>query len=72
MYEVMKINDKCNVFGIEKTHDDKYRIYKDDRNAIKKSNAILYDDFFLWYDIEPFRTLEACYNFMTSNINDLM
>lgn len=72
MYEIMRINNKCDVFGIEKTHDNKYRIYKDDRNAIKKSDAILYDDFFIWRDIEPFKTLQDCYKFMVSHINDLM
>lgn len=40
--------------------------------ALMKTNAVLYDDYFLWSDIEPFETLECCYNFMVSHINDLM
>ena len=72
MFECMKINNKCDIFGIEKTSDNKYVIYKDDSNAIMKTNAVLYDDYFLWSDIEPFETLEGCYNFMVSHINDLM
>ena len=72
MFECMKINNKCNIYGIEKTSDNKYIIYKDDTNAIMRTNAVLYDDFFIWLDIEPFETLEKCYDFMVSHIDDLM
>ena len=72
MFEYMKINNKCDVFGIEKTSDNKYIIYRYDSNAMMRTNAVLYDDLFMWLDIEPFETLENCYNFMMSYIDDLM
>ena len=72
MFECMRVNNRCDVFGIEKTSDNKYIIYKDDTNAIMKTNAVLWDDLFLWLDIEPFETLEKCYDFLVSHINDLM
>ena len=72
MFECMQINNKCNIFGVEKTRDNKYIIYKYDSNAMMRTNAVLWDDLFLWLDIEPFETLEGCYNFMVSYINDLM
>lgn len=71
MYEVMRTNNKCDVFGIE-AHNGEYRIYKDDRNALKKTDAMLYDDVFIWCDIKPFTTLTACYRFMMSHIEELM
>lgn len=72
MFECMKINNKCNIFGIEKTSNDKYVIYKYDSNAMMRTNATLYDGLFIWLDIEPFETLEKCYDFMVSHIDDLM
>ena len=72
MFECMQINNKCDVFGIEKTSDDTYVIYKYDSNAMMRTNAVLYDDLFMWLEIEPFETLEGCYDFMVSYINDLM
>ena len=72
MFECMKINNKCDVFGIEKTRNNQYVIYKYDSNAMLKTDAVLWDDLFLWLDIEPFETLEKCYDFMTSHIDDLM
>ena len=47
-------------------------IYRYDNNAMLKTNAVLYDEIFHWLDIEPFETLEKCYNFMVAYINDLM
>ena len=72
MFECMQVNNRCDIFGIEKTRNNKYIIYKHDTNALMKTNAVLYDDYFLWSDIEPFETLKECYEFMTSHINDLM
>ena len=72
MFETMKINNKCDVFGIEKTSNNQYVIYRYDNNAMLKTNAVLYDEIFHWLDIEPFETLEKCYNFMVAYINDLM
>ena len=72
MFECMRIDNKRDVFSIEKTNNNKYVIFKHDANALMKTNAVLYDDYFLWSDIEPFETLERCYNFMVSHINDLM
>ena len=72
MYEVMRINNKCDIFGIEKTHNGEYRIYKDDRSALKRTDAMLYDDVFIWCDIKPFATLTTCYKFMVSHIEELM
>ena len=72
MFECMRIDNKRDVFSIEKTNNNKYVIFKHDTNALMKTNAVLYDDYFLWLDIEPFETLEKCYNFMASYINDLM
>ena len=72
MYELMRINNKCDIFGIEKTHDEKYKIYRHDTNAIAKTDAILYDDIFIWNDIESFETLTECYKFMVSHVDDLM
>ena len=72
MFECMKINNRCDVFGIEKTSDDKYVIYRYDSNAMLKTDAVLYDDLFMWLDIEPFETLEGCYDFLVSYINDLI
>ena len=46
MFECMKINNKCDVFGIEKTNNNKYVIYKHDSNAVMKTEATLYDDLF--------------------------
>ena len=68
----MQINNKRDIFAIEKTNNNKYIIYKHDTNACMKTDAVLYDDYFLWSEIEPFETLESCYNFMVSHINDLM
>ena len=72
MYEVMRINNKCDVFGIEKMYNNEYKIFKYDSNAIKKTDAILYDDVFIWCDIKPFATLATCYKFMMSHIDKLM
>ena len=72
MFECMQVNNKCDIFGIEKTSDNKYVIYKYDSNAMMRTNAVLYDDLFMWLDIEPFETLEGCYEFLASYINDLM
>ena len=72
MFECMRINNKCDVFGIEKTNNNKYIIYKHDSNAVMKTEAVLYDDYFLWSDIGAFETLKDCYNFMISHIDDLM
>ena len=72
MFECMKINNKCDVFGIEKTSDNKYVIYRYDSNAMMRTNAVLYDDLFMWLDIGPFTSLKRCYDFMVSYIDDLM
>ena len=72
MFKYMKINNKCDVFGIEKTSDNKYVIYRYDSNAMMRTNAVLYDGIFPGIEIEPFETLEKCYNFMVSYIDDLM
>lgn len=72
MYEVMRINNKCDIFGIEKTHNNEYKIYRHDTNARAKTDAILYDDVFIWCDIKPFATLATCYKFMTSHIDELI
>ena len=72
MFECMQVNNKCDIFGIEKASDNTYIIYKYDSNAMMRTNAVLYDDLFMWLDIEPFETLEKCYNFMISHIDDLM
>ena len=72
MFECMKINNKCDVFGIEKTSDNKYVIYRYDSNAMMRTNAVLYDGIFPGIEIEPFKTLEKCYDFMVSHIDDLM
>lgn len=72
MFECMKINNKCDIFGIEKTSNNTYVIYKYDSNAMMRTNAVLHDEIFLWLEIEPFTSLERCYNFMVSYINDLM
>ena len=72
MFEYMKINNRCDVFGIEKTSNNKYVIYRYDSNAMLKTNAVLYDDLFMWLEIEPFETLEKCYNFMVAYIDDLI
>ena len=72
MFECMKINNRCDIFGIEKTSNNQYVIYRYDNNAMLKTNAVLYDDLFMWLDIEPFETLEKCYDFMTSHIDDLI
>lgn len=72
MFECMQINNKCDIFGIEKNRKGEYVIYKYDSNAMMKTNAVLYDDLFVWLEIEPFETLEGCYNFMMSHIDDLM
>ena len=72
MFECMKINNKCDVFGIEKMSNNQYVIYRYDNNAMLKTDAVLWDDLFLWLDIEPFETLEKCYDFMVSHIDDLM
>ena len=45
--------------------------YKDRLNCFF-NNAVLYDDLFMWLDIEPFETLEKCYDFMVSYIDDLI
>lgn len=44
MFECMQVNNKAVIFGIEKTRDNKYVIYKHNRNAIMKTNAVLYDN----------------------------
>ena len=72
MFECMRIDNKHDVFSIERTSDNKYVIFKHDTNALMKTNAVLYDNYFLWCDIEPFETLTGCYKFMVSHINDLM
>lgn len=72
MFECMRIDNRRDIFNVEKTNNNKYVIYKHDNNAVMKTEAVLYDDYFLWLDIEPFETLENCYNFMISHINDLM
>ena len=72
MFECMQINNKCDVFSIEKTNNNKYVIYKYDSNAMMRTDAVLYDDLFMWLDIEPFETLEKWYNFMIFHIDDLM
>ena len=72
MFECMKINNRCDVFGIEKTRDNKYIIYKYDSNAMMRTDAVLWDGIFPGIEIEPFETLKGCYNFMISYINDLM
>lgn len=72
MFECMRIDNRRDIFAIERTNNNKYVIYKHDTNAIMKTNAVLYDNYFLWSDIEPFKTSEECYNFMVSHIDDLM
>ena len=72
MFECMKINNKCDVFRIEKTSNNQYVIYKYDSNAMLKTNAVLYDGIFPGIDIAPFETSEDCYNFMVSHIDDLI
>ena len=72
MFECMQINNKCDVFGIEKTNNNKYVIYKYDSNAMMRTDAVLYDSIFPGIEIEPFTSLKKCYNFMASYINDLM
>ena len=72
MFEYMKINNKCDVFGIEKTSDNQYIIYRYDSYEMLKTDAVLYDELFMWLDIEPFETLEKCYDFMMSHIDDLI
>ena len=72
MFECMQINNKCDIFGIEKNRKSEYVIYKYDSNAMMRTNAVLYDDLFLWLDIEPFTSLERCYDFMVSYIDDLI
>ena len=68
----MRIDNRRDIFFIEKTRNNKYVIHKHDTNACMKTDAVLYDDYFLWSNIEPFETLEDSYNFMVSHINDLM
>ena len=72
MFECMQVNNKCDVFGIEKTSNDKYVIYKYDSNAMMRTDAVLYDGIFPGIEIEPFETLEKCYDFMVAYINDLI
>ena len=72
MFECMRIDNSRDVFGIEKARNNKYVIYKHDSNAVMKTEAVLYDNYFLWSDIGTFETLKGCYNFMISHINDLM
>ena len=72
MFECMQVNNKCDIFGIEKTSNNTYVIYKYDSNAMMRTNAVLYDEIFCWLEIEPFESLERCYNFMVAYINDLM
>ena len=72
MFECMRIDNERDVFGIEKTSNNEYVIYKYDSNAMMRTDAVLYDDLFMWLDIEPFETLEKCYDFMASYIDDLM
>lgn len=72
MFEFMQVNNKCDVFGIEKTRDNQYVIYKYDNSAMMRTDAVLYDNIFMWLEIEPFTSLERCYDFMVSHINDLM
>ena len=72
MFEYMKINNRCDVFGIEKTSNNQYVIYRYDSNAMMRTDAVLWDGIFPGIEIEPFETLEKCYNFMVSYINDLI
>ena len=72
MFEYMQINNKCDIFGIEKTSNNQYVIYRYDSNAMLKTNAVLWDGIFPGIEIEPFTSLEGCYSFMVSYINDLM
>ena len=72
MFECMQINNRCDIFGIEKNRKGKYVIYKYDSNAMMRTDAVLYDEVFCWLEIEPFETLEKCYDFMVDYINDLM
>ena len=70
--ECLNINNKCNIFGIEKNRKGEYVIYKYDSNAMMKTDAVLWDEIFMWLEIEPFTSLKRCYDFMVSYINDLM
>ena len=72
MFECMQVNNKCDIFGIEKTRKGEYVIYKHDSNAMMRTNAVLYDEIFMWLEIEPFETLEKCYDFMVSHVDDLI
>lgn len=72
MFECMQVNNRAVIFGIEKTRGNKYVIYKDNRNAVMRTDAVLYDNILLWIEIEPFETLKDCYDFMISHIDDLM
>ena len=72
MFECMQINNKCDIFGIEKNRKSEYVIYKYDSNAMMRTNAVLYDEVFCWLEIKPFETLERCYDFMVSYIDDLI
>ena len=72
MFECMQINNKCDIFGIEKNRKSEYVIYKYDSNAMMRTNAVLYDEVFCWLEIKPFETLERCYDFMISYIDDLI
>ena len=72
MFECMRIDNRRDIFNVERARNNKYVIFKHDTNALMKTNAVLYDDYFLWSDIEPFETSEDCYKFMVSHINDLM
>lgn len=72
MFECMRIDNKRDIFNVEKTNNNKYVIFKHDTNARMKTEAVLYDDYFLWSDIGAFETLKDCYKFMVSHIEDLM
>ena len=72
MFECMRVNNKCDIFGIEKNRKGEYVIYKYDSNAMMKTDAVLWDGIFPGIEIEPFTSLKRCYNFMVSYINDLI
>ena len=72
MFECMQINNKCDIFGIEKNRKSEYVIYKYDSNAMMRTNAVLYDEVLCWLEIKPFETIERCYDFMVSYIDDLI
>ena len=40
MFECMRVNNKCDIFGIEKNRKGEYVIYKYDSNAMMRTNAV--------------------------------